>query len=186
VLVGATSYRRRSKSSFRSSCRGSLHWQQILPGSTLSSRHCWRRRQHSSFLLPDAMASNLPIPRPPRTPTPPPDDPKSVTDSQPQRGLAVSYDKDTLSPMVDNFSQNESNEEDRDRLSPTRSSFKLSPTDGAVQSGASDNGSAGPFNFQTTSMAKGPVMKSVSACFYCVLITHSPYIGTLIVVRETL
>ncbi|GIK04485.1 endoplasmic reticulum zinc transporter [Aspergillus viridinutans] len=109
------------------------------------------------------MASKLPIPRPPRTPTPPSDDPTSVTDGQPRRGFAVSYDKDALSPlspMVDNFSQNGSNVEDRDRLSPTRSSFKLSPTDGSVQSGASDHGSAGPFNFQTTTMAKGPVMKS--------------------------
>ncbi|KAF7161572.1 hypothetical protein CNMCM5623_007107 [Aspergillus felis] len=108
------------------------------------------------------MASNLPIPRPPRTPTPPSDDPTStsVTDGQPQRGFDVSFDKDALSPMVEKFSQNGSNVEDRDRLSPTRSSFKLSPTDGSVQSGASDNGSAGPFNFQTTTMAKGPVMKS--------------------------
>jgi hypothetical protein len=119
------------------------------------------------ILLLDAMASNLPIPRPPRTPTPPSDDPTSVTDGQPQRGFAVSYDKDVLSPMVDNFSQNGLNVEDRDRLSPTRSSFKLSPTDGSVQNGASGNGSAGPFNFQTTTMAKGPVMKSVSACFNC-------------------
>ncbi|KAF4207167.1 hypothetical protein CNMCM8927_003738 [Aspergillus lentulus] len=106
------------------------------------------------------MASNLPIPRPPRTPTPPSDDLTSVTDGQPQRGFAATYDKDTLSPMVDHFSQNGPNVEDRDRLSPTRSSFKLSPTDGSAQSGASDNGSAGPFNFQTTTMAKGPVMKS--------------------------
>nr|CAE47937.1 cation transport protein [Aspergillus fumigatus] len=58
--------------------------------------------------------------------------------------------------MVDHFSQNGLNVEDGDRLSPTRSSFKLSPTDVSVQSGASDNGSAGPFNFQTTTMAKGP------------------------------
>lgn len=108
------------------------------------------------------MASNLPIPRPPRTPTPPPDDPTSVTDGQPLRGFAATYDKDTLSPMADHFSQNGLNVEDGDRLSPTRSSFKLSPTDVSVQSGASDNGSAGPFNFQTTTMAKGPVMKSVS------------------------
>ncbi|KAH1488361.1 hypothetical protein LV164_000968 [Aspergillus fumigatus] len=106
------------------------------------------------------MAPNLPIPRPPRTPTPPPDDPRSVTDGQPLRGFAATYDKDTLSPMVDHFSQNGLNVEDGDRLSPTRSSFKLSPTDVSVQSGASDNGSAGPFNFQTTTMAKGPVMKS--------------------------
>ncbi|GFF29873.1 probable zinc transporter zrg17 [Aspergillus udagawae] len=106
------------------------------------------------------MASNLPIPRPPRTPTPPLDDPTSVTDGQPQRGFAVSYDKDGLSPMVDNFSQNGLNVGDRDRLSPTRSSFKPSPTDGSVQNGASGNGSAGPFNFQTITMAKGPVMKS--------------------------
>ncbi|KMK60914.1 cation efflux family protein family [Aspergillus fumigatus Z5] len=106
------------------------------------------------------MASNLPIPRPPRTPTPPPDDPTSVTDGQPLRGFAATYDKDTLSPMADHFSQNGLNVEDGDRLSPTRSSFKLSPTDVSVQSGASDNGSAGPFNFQTTTMAKGPVMKS--------------------------
>jgi hypothetical protein len=150
------------KHPFRSSCPGNLLCQPDYISSYIVGAGV-------DILLLDAMASNLPIPRPPRTPTPPSDDPTSVTDGQPQRGFAATYDKDTLSPMVDHFSQNGSNVEDRDRLSPTRSSFKLNPTDGSVQSGAGDNGSAGPFNFQTTTMAKGPVMKSVSACFNCSL-----------------
>ncbi|KAL4899502.1 hypothetical protein BDW74DRAFT_163271 [Aspergillus multicolor] len=101
------------------------------------------------------MASNMPLPIPPRTPTPPPDDPNSafVFPSHPQ-------DRDTLSPLVESFPhRNGSDAEDRNRLSPTRGSFNLSP-DTAQQNGQTDNASSGPFNFQTTTMAKSPVVKS--------------------------
>jgi hypothetical protein len=106
------------------------------------------------------MASNLPIPQPPRTPTPPPDDPSIAPDHS---GLG-GQDKDSLSPLVDTLPplRNSSIAEDSTRLSPTRASFNLSPSDNAPQNGQGDNGSPGPFNFQTTTMAKSPVVKSVS------------------------
>ncbi|KAF7594678.1 Endoplasmic reticulum zinc transporter [Aspergillus hancockii] len=104
------------------------------------------------------MASNLPIPRPPRTPTPPPDDPSTTPDDS---GLS-GHDKNSLSPLVDTVPplRNSSIAEDSTRLSPTRAAFNLSPSDNAPQNGQGDNGSAGPFNFQTTTMAKSPVVKS--------------------------
>ncbi|KAL3456888.1 cation efflux family protein family [Aspergillus heterothallicus] len=103
------------------------------------------------------MASNFPLPVPPRTPTPPPDDSPS-TSSYP----SFAVDRDALSPLVDSFPsslRNASDLEDRNRLSPTRASFNLS-ADSAQQNGASDSGSSGPFNFKTTTMAKSPVVKS--------------------------
>ncbi|KAL2803280.1 cation efflux family-domain-containing protein [Aspergillus granulosus] len=100
------------------------------------------------------MASDLPLPVPPRTPTPPPDD-------SPSTSVYPSYavDRNALSPLVDSFPsslRDTSESDDRNHLSPTRASFNLS-TDSAQQS---DNGSSGPFNFKTTTMAKSPVVKS--------------------------
>lgn len=107
------------------------------------------------------MASNLPIPLPPRTPTPPPDDPPSAPDNSSRLGA---QDKDSLSPLVDSFppQRGSLNTEGSNRLSPTRASFTLSPSDNVPQNSQGDNGSAGPFNFKTTTMAKSPVVKSVS------------------------
>ncbi|KAB8263477.1 cation efflux family protein family [Aspergillus pseudonomiae] len=105
------------------------------------------------------MASNLPIPLPPRTPTPPPDDPPSAQDNS---SRLDAQDKDSLSPLVDTFplQRGSLNSEDPNRLSPTRASFALSPSDNVLQNSQGDNGSAGPFNFKTTTMAKSPVVKS--------------------------
>ncbi|KAL5002600.1 cation efflux family-domain-containing protein [Aspergillus recurvatus] len=102
------------------------------------------------------MASNMPLPVPPRTPTPPPDDPHSAFSfpSHPP-------DRDTLSPLVESFPhRNGSDTEDRNRLSPTRASFNNLSVDTAQSNDQSDNVSPGPFNFQTTTMAKSPVVKS--------------------------
>lgn len=103
------------------------------------------------------MASNMPLPVPPRTPTPPPDDPPGAS-AIPSQNLG----RDTLSPLVESFapSRNPSIPEDPSRLSPTKASFNLS-VDAAQPNDQSDNVSSGPFNFQTTSMAKSPVVKSV-------------------------
>ncbi|RAL07643.1 cation efflux family protein family [Aspergillus homomorphus CBS 101889] len=104
------------------------------------------------------MASNLPIPIPPRTPTPPADDPASGA-FEPSSAL---YDKDSLSPLRDTFTPARSalDVNDPTRLSPTRAGFNLSPANARSQAEQSDNVSAGPFNFQTTTMAKSPVVKS--------------------------
>lgn len=109
--------------------------------------------------LPRAMASNLPIPVPPRTPTPPPDEPPEVP--QPS-----SYDQSSsrLSPLTDTFPTQLSplDAGSRDRLSPTKSSFGPSPIEAdSAQNGSNDDGS-GPFNFKTVTMAKSPMIKSVS------------------------
>lgn len=106
-----------------------------------------------------AMSSNLPIPVPPRTPTPPPDDPPDVP--QPS-----SYDQSSsrLSPLTDTFPAQLSplDAGSRDRLSPTKSSFGASPIEAdSAQNGSNDDGS-GPFNFKTVTMAKSPMIKSVS------------------------
>ncbi|KAA8651898.1 Endoplasmic reticulum zinc transporter [Aspergillus tanneri] len=105
------------------------------------------------------MASNLPIPIPPRTPTPPLDDPPSPPNHVLDPGTLT---QDSLSPLVDTFAQSRNglNSEDRTRLSPTRAAFNLNSSDPSGQNGQSDAGSSGPFNFQTVTMAKGPVVKS--------------------------
>lgn len=107
------------------------------------------------------MASNLPIPIPPRTPTPPPDDPPEA----PVPSEAAFYEQQNisrLSPLVDTFPppRNPSDAGSRGRLSPTKSSFGPSPVEAAAQNGSYDNGS-GPFNFNTVTLAKSPVGKSV-------------------------
>lgn len=110
------------------------------------------------------MASSLPLPIPPRTPTPPSDEARDHYAAQmPSR---VVIDRDALSPLRDTFPRTMPLDSGNpDRLSPTRSSFALSssPTDTApaVQNGSTDSTAAGPFNFNTTVMAKGPVVKSV-------------------------
>lgn len=110
------------------------------------------------------MASSLPLPIPPRTPTPPSDEASDHYAAQMPSRVAI--DRDALSPLRDTFPRTMPLDSGNpDRLSPTRSSFTLSssPTDTApaVQNGSSDSTAAGPFNFNTTVMAKGPVVKSV-------------------------
>ena len=109
------------------------------------------------------MASNLPIPLPPRTPTPPLDDPPKAPNHGSNPGAV---DHDSLSPLVDTFAQSRSglDTDDRKHLSPTRANFNLNPSD-SVQNGQSDPDPAGPFNFKTATMAKSPVIKSV-----CILV----------------
>ncbi|KAJ5359021.1 uncharacterized protein N7496_011434 [Penicillium cataractarum] len=109
------------------------------------------------------MASNLPLPIPPRTPTPPSDEARDHYAPQFNSGVAV--DRDALSPLRDTFPRSVSLDPGNpDRLSPTRSSFGLSPgsadTTPIAQDGSNDSSAAGPFNFNTTVMAKGPVVKS--------------------------
>lgn len=110
------------------------------------------------------MASNLPLPIPPRTPTPLSDD---ATDQYaPRMSAGIPVDRDGLSPLRDTFPKSASlDAASQDRLSPTKASFNLGagPADTVtpIQNGSSDSTMAGPFNFNTTVMAKGPVAKSV-------------------------
>ncbi|KAJ5450132.1 uncharacterized protein N7458_006581 [Penicillium daleae] len=109
------------------------------------------------------MASNFPLPIPPRTPTPPSDE--AGDHNAPYIKSGVALDRDALSPLRDTFPRSVSLDPGNgDRLSPTKSSFSLSPGPSdnvtSAQNGASDSTAAGPFNFNTTVMAKGPVVKS--------------------------
>lgn len=111
------------------------------------------------------MASNLPLPIPPRTPSPLSDD-VMVHSSYAHAG--VSIDRDALSPLKESFPPISAALEPvkSDRLSPTKASFSFGtspPENGTpTQTGLGDSASAGPFNFNTTVMAKSPVVKSVS------------------------
>lgn len=111
-----------------------------------------------------SMASNFPLPIPPRTPTPPSDE--AGDHNAPYSKSGVALDRDALSPLRDTFPRSVSLDPGNgDRLSPTKSSFSLSPGPSdnvtSAQNGARDSTAAGPFNFNTTVMAKGPVVKSV-------------------------
>jgi len=110
------------------------------------------------------MASNLPLPIPPRTPTPLSDD---STVHTPHANAGVSIDRDSLSPLKDTFPKSAILEPvNLGRLSPTKASFSFGtgPAENVTptQNGSGDSPTAGPFNFDTTVMAKGPVVKSVS------------------------
>ncbi|KAJ5937875.1 hypothetical protein N7454_004217 [Penicillium verhagenii] len=102
----------------------------------------------------------MPLPIPPRTPTPPADDTPYQASTNPR----VTVDRDALSPLRDTFPHSFSLEaESRDHLGPTSPSFNLSPgpTDSTFgQNGSTNSTAAGPFNFDTTVMAKSPVVKS--------------------------
>ena len=118
-----------------------------------------RKEKISSILTSANMASMMPILAPPRTPTPPSDE------NSPQGGLGldgipyastseVLYDPNSLSPA------------DPDAHFGSMSANMISPASGSsgyramsVDSGKSDASS--PFNFQTTTLAKTPVIKSV-------------------------
>lgn len=134
-----------------------------------------------------AMASHLPIPAPPRTPTPPSDDGQPTGDQLYGLGLEEyltspaqsTFDPNSLSPMDENYQSG------RRYGAPARglttNPLGLSPmTDSSSlhsafsiesSSGSQPNTGAlvektdgqGMFNFQPTSLAKSPVSKSV--CF---------------------
>ena len=118
----------------------------------------------------------MPIPHPPRTPTPPPEEAPSQTAGLGLDGMAdllspshIAFDPHALSPMRENFQVHSFNTP----FSPSLSTIPLSPsspntayssTNGSSKS--SNTGSLlqddqGPFNFQPMPLAKSPVTKSV-------------------------
>ncbi|EGC42916.1 cation efflux family protein family [Histoplasma capsulatum var. duboisii H88] len=91
-----------------------------------------------------AMADTLPLPIPPRTPTPPSDD----HSSGPEGYMVIPSmenlsDRNTLSPMVSTFGASGT-------LDPSRNSAM----------GSAEDMTQGPFNFKPTALAKSPVAKS--------------------------
>ncbi|KAJ9355661.1 hypothetical protein DTO280E4_6339 [Paecilomyces variotii] len=130
--------------------------------STLPSS-CWSTEiaiepARPGFCAGAMAASTLPIPRPPRTPTPPSDDPPTDPDPSP----VATYDRNSLSPMVDMYRPGGVTESaSMDTLSPARSMHSTMSVDtpARVQSSPGD-GASGPFNFKPMTMAKSPVIKS--------------------------
>ncbi|OJD21425.1 hypothetical protein ACJ73_07232 [Blastomyces percursus] len=89
------------------------------------------------------MAETLPLPIPPRTPTPPSDDdPSSGPGSFTVISSMESYDRNTLSPMVNTFA----------------ASGTLDSSHNSAM-GSTEN-MQGPFNFKPTALAKSPITKS--------------------------
>lgn len=101
------------------------------------------------------MASILPIPCPPRTPTPPLEDTSARHDmGSSTLASAALHDPDAFSPLEKTrFATSQS----EDLLSPTRNLSNRSSVDNFP---SIENGSAGPFNFKPTAMAKSAIMKS--------------------------
>ncbi len=105
------------------------------------------------------MASSMPIPAPPRTPTPPPEEiahPGGLgLDGIPYATTGeVLYDPNSLSPADPDahFGSMSAN-----MISPATGSSVFTST--SLESGKGEPPS--PFNFQTTTLAKSPVVKSV-------------------------
>ena len=117
------------------------------------------------------MASSLPLPVPPRTPTPPPEDLEAIAQGHayipPPSPFSDSFDPNALSPRKENFSSHYAH------MSSTIPSpdFPLSATstNSLYSRGTLDSAGtytnvpidAGPFNFQPTPISKTPVTKSV-------------------------
>lgn len=141
------------------------------------------------------MASHLPIPAPPRTPTPPPDD-GQLGDRVYGLGLEEyltcpaqsTFDPNSLSPMDENCQSGRrygatarglttnplglSPMTDSSSLYSAfsiESSWGSQPSTGAL---VEKTDGKGMFNFQPTSLAKSPVSKSV--CFPSTLRNHLP------------
>lgn len=98
------------------------------------------------------MAGNMPIPLPPRTPTPPPDEPSSPAKQIPAFDPEAPFDPNTLSPH---------HAEPLFMANPASYFSPSTPERQSVSAGA-NNGDNGPFNFQPSTLAKSPVIKSVS------------------------
>lgn len=120
------------------------------------------------------MASILPIPAPPRTPTPPLDDVEALPAGLGLDGMADmlsptrgAFDHTALSPMSENFAASRYNGSPllslNQPLSPTDSLYSpMSTGPNGSQTGTSLQDGKGPFNFQPMSLAKSPITKSVS------------------------
>ncbi|KAH8769349.1 cation efflux family-domain-containing protein [Hyaloscypha finlandica] len=111
------------------------------------------------------MASNLPIPAPPRTPTPPtpipeePDDGLGIGGTGHTVRSTITFDSNALSPVMDTFPGRFGS-----MASPMPSSAGLSTpslgSDGLMAPPPPPGGQRGPFNFQTQSIKDSPAMSN--------------------------
>lgn len=93
----------------------------------------------------------MPIPLPPRTPTPPPDEPFSPQ-KQPSFDPTAPFDPHALSP----------HHLEPDYMAASANYFSASTPEKSSVAGIGSVNEGGPFNFQTSTLAKSPVVKSVS------------------------
>lgn len=114
------------------------------------------------------MASQLPIPAPPRTPTPPSEDERQGIDGLGLDGVItspteVAFDPRALSPMREHFMSGRYGSLSNPLSPGTPTSFysALSNDSAGSQSTASMEDGRGPFNFQPMSLSKTPITKSV-------------------------
>ena len=122
-----------------------------------------------------AMADNISIPAPPRTPTPPEDSYPEISglglDGMQELGspMKALFDPNALSPMSENFpfSRYSSSTHLGPAVYPLNSTSNnslYSPvcinSAGGQTGGSQENGKA-PFNFKSMSLAKSPITKSV-------------------------
>ncbi|KIW64789.1 hypothetical protein PV04_09698 [Phialophora macrospora] len=94
------------------------------------------------------MANTMPIPLPPRTPTPPPEEPSSPQ-KLPAFDPPTAFDPNNLSP----------HHYESEHMPLTGVSYFSPPTPERQSTGGNGNGE-GPFNFQPSALAKSPVIKS--------------------------
>jgi hypothetical protein len=124
------------------------------------------------------MSQAAPIPEPPRTPTPPPDDPQHEPTGLGLDGLGDllspttmdQFDPTSLSPMRENFSSSGRRMSNSTGTPMSQPLSSVSPNSiyGSLEGSQSGTGNSiqdgkGPFNFQPQpmSLSKTPVMKSV-------------------------
>ncbi|KAH0547570.1 hypothetical protein FGG08_000295 [Glutinoglossum americanum] len=110
------------------------------------------------------MASGLPLPVPPRTPTPPPEDQYTASpdlNGSPPMHADPIYDPNALSPIVGSFDLRFNSMASAMSASPS-SVNTMKAVDGFDVGGTSNRpaSSGNPFNFQTTTLSKSPVIKS--------------------------
>ena len=108
------------------------------------------------------MASNLPIIEAPQSPSPPPDEDGNsglgVSNVAQAAPATITFDPNALSPVSQHFQFGSMSAS----ISSPASIYSSMSVDSAgnSKSGRSEDGS-GPFNFQPTTLAKSPVIKSV-------------------------
>lgn len=100
------------------------------------------------------MANTMPIPLPPRTPTPPPDE-SSSPQKQPTFDPTAPFDPNALSPhhLEPDYIAMAASSNYASAMTPEK---QIAPG-----IGIGSVNEKGPFNFQTATLAKSPVIKSV-------------------------
>lgn len=153
-MVGGSSLFRLSSATSRqwlSPCRRRV----LTARSRLKHRHSLHRQSTQApvtlhgYCPNQNMANTMPIPLPPRTPTPPPDEPDSPQ-KLPTFDPNAPFDPNSLSP----------HQCEADQMPSSGASY-FAPSTPEKQGGGGNGTGAGPFNFEPSTLAKSPLIKSV-------------------------